>query len=294
MKESEVGPITTGTVDFHVGGRVFKTWYRIVGVLKSSKTRPLVILHGGPGMNYLYMSPHDRLYQDAEIPVVYYNQIGLRDYPDSPAEFWTIDLFNDELENLLKCLDIEDDFDLLGHSWGGVFGSDYAARREHPGLKHLVLANTFCAAKLYVSGVEFWIEQLPPALSDIMKNKDKYTKEEVDKANEVYNNLHICSLKPWPADLLSSLAHSNGNSHPDFRMRKRLNSWNVIDDLHKVSCPTLLLSSPDDDMWAPAVRPFFDHIPNCKWVDMETATHLPMYEDPERYFDILRTFLTEV
>ncbi|KAK7036792.1 hypothetical protein VNI00_011458 [Paramarasmius palmivorus] len=226
-------------------------------------------------------------------PVVFYNQIGLRQYPDSSAKFWTVDLFKDELDNLLKHLGIREDFDLLGHSWGGVFGSDYAARRMHPGLKHLILSNTFSSAKLYVSGVEYWIDQLPPELSDIKKHPEKYTKEECQNADQVYNNLHICSLKPWPEDLLASLAHSSGNAHPDFRMKKRLKDWSVIDVLHNVTCPTLLISSPNDEMWEPCVRPFFENIPNCKWADIQTSTHLPMYEDPERYFNILLNFLAE-
>ncbi|KAL0578641.1 hypothetical protein V5O48_003341 [Marasmius crinis-equi] len=293
MSETDI-PVTTGTIDFAAGDRVFKTWYKIVGDLKASQKRPIIMLHGGPGYNYTYMKPHDRLYKDVGIPVVYYNQIGLRDYPDAPAEFWTIDLYNDELENVVKKLGIENDFDLLGHSWGGVFGSDYAARRVHPGLKHLILANTFSSSKLYVSGSEYWVEQLPPDLRDIMKNKDKYPAEEVTKASQYYNNLHICSLKPWPEDLMTSLSHGSGNRHPEFAMRKRLNDWSVIPDLHKVSCPTLLISSPNDEMWEPAVRPFFLNIPKCKWIDIENATHLPMYEDPEKYFNVLINFLSEV
>ncbi|EEB97771.1 hypothetical protein MPER_02841, partial [Moniliophthora perniciosa FA553] len=47
-QESGSVPVTTGTVDFVVGERVFQTWYRIVGDLKASKRRPLVTLHGGP------------------------------------------------------------------------------------------------------------------------------------------------------------------------------------------------------------------------------------------------------
>uniref|UniRef100_A0A0W0EYD6 AB hydrolase-1 domain-containing protein n=2 Tax=Moniliophthora roreri TaxID=221103 RepID=A0A0W0EYD6_MONRR len=292
-QELKSAPVTTGTVDFVVGERVFHTWYRIVGDLKNSKRRPLVTLHGGPGMNYVYMKPHERLYTEAGIPVVFYNQIGLRQYPDSPAEFWTVDLYNDELDNLLRHLGIREDFDLLGHSWGGVFGSDYAATRMHSGLKHLILANTFSSAKLYVSGVEYWIDQLPPELSDIKKHPENHTKEERDKADQIYNNLHICNMNPWPEDLLTSLAYSNGNSHPEFRMKKRLNSWSVIDVLHNVTCPTLLISSPNDEMWEPCVRPFFKNIPKCKWVDIQTSTHLPMYEDPEKYFKVLLSFLTE-
>ncbi|ESK95474.1 proline-specific peptidase [Moniliophthora roreri MCA 2997] len=284
-------PTTTGTVDFVVGDRTFQTWYLIVGDLKKSDRRPLVTLHGGPGMNFVYMKPHIQLYKDANMPIVFYNQIGLRQYPDSPPEFWTVDLFNDELDNLLTHLGIRDDFDLIGHSWGGVFGSDYAARRMHPGLKHLVLANTFSSAKLYCDGTDYWKDQLPDKVKEILKNPEAYSKEEYERADRLYDSLHICKLDPWPADLMTSLAHARGNSHPEFRMRKRLKDWSVIDALHNVTCPTLLVSSPDDEMWEPCVRPFFTNIPKCKWIDMDTATHLPMYEDPKRYFSILKEFL---
>ena len=56
------------------------------------------------------------------IPIVLYDQIGngasshIKDKPDG---FWTAELFMDELDNLLKHLGIRDNFDLLGHSWGG-------------------------------------------------------------------------------------------------------------------------------------------------------------------------------
>lgn len=46
---------TTGTVDFKYGSETFQTWYRILGDLKNSEHRPLVIVHGGPGMTHHYM-----------------------------------------------------------------------------------------------------------------------------------------------------------------------------------------------------------------------------------------------
>ncbi|TFL02733.1 hypothetical protein BDV98DRAFT_505399 [Pterulicium gracile] len=45
-------PVTTGNIEFAAGNRVFNTWYRIVGDLKTSKKRPIVMLHGGPGYNH--------------------------------------------------------------------------------------------------------------------------------------------------------------------------------------------------------------------------------------------------
>ncbi|KAF9260269.1 hypothetical protein L218DRAFT_588854 [Marasmius fiardii PR-910] len=102
---------------------------------------------------------------------------------------------------------------------------------------------------------------MPSDLSEVLTNKGKHTKEECDKASQVA----YLQFETVSEDLLSSLAHSRGNSRLEFRMRKRLNDWNIIGDLHKVPCPTLLISSLNDEMWEPVVRSFFDHVPKCKW-----------------------------
>ncbi|KIJ63965.1 hypothetical protein HYDPIDRAFT_76413, partial [Hydnomerulius pinastri MD-312] len=39
--------------------------------------------------------------------------------------FWTMDLFIDELLNPVNNLGIQDSFDLLGHSWGGMLAQEF-------------------------------------------------------------------------------------------------------------------------------------------------------------------------
>ena len=51
-----------------------------------------------------------------------------------------MELFLSELDNLLKHLGIQDDYDLLGQSWGGKLGSEHAALQPR-GLKKLILAD---------------------------------------------------------------------------------------------------------------------------------------------------------
>jgi len=56
------------------------------------------------------------------IPVIFYDQIGNGESSHCsgvPKQFWTPELFMDELDNLLHALEIYEDFDLLGQSWGG-------------------------------------------------------------------------------------------------------------------------------------------------------------------------------
>ena len=45
----------TGKIDFKVGSTTYQTWYKVFGDLKSSQHRPIVALHGGPGMSHHYM-----------------------------------------------------------------------------------------------------------------------------------------------------------------------------------------------------------------------------------------------
>jgi pimeloyl-ACP methyl ester carboxylesterase len=80
-----------------------------------------------------------------------YDQIGCGRSTRLPEKlgdgsFWTIDLFLAELENLLSHLEIQDDYDLLGQSWGGCLASELAVRQPK-GLKKLILANSLASSK---------------------------------------------------------------------------------------------------------------------------------------------------
>ena len=84
------------------------TWYRVVGDLKSAKT-PVMILHGGPGAGHNYCEPiADVLAQTGRAGVLY-DQIGCGNsthLPDKPKEFWTPELFMEELVLLTEHLGI--------------------------------------------------------------------------------------------------------------------------------------------------------------------------------------------
>ena len=56
---------SSGKVDFKVAEEIYQTWYKVVGPLKGGR-RPVVALHGGPGMTHHYM-----LYMKISLPQTY-------------------------------------------------------------------------------------------------------------------------------------------------------------------------------------------------------------------------------
>ena len=67
--------------------------------------------------------------------------------------------------------------------------------------------------------------------------------------------------------------------------------WTVIDDLHKINVPTLLLSGRNDMVQDTVVQPFFDKIPKIKWMTFEKSSHTPMWEEREKFMEVVEHFL---
>jgi hypothetical protein len=133
-----------------------RTWYRIATPVegvnattpKPKSQRPLVVLHGGPGLSHLYLRPtFDLFAQITDRTVIYYDQFGGGNstrYPESKGNttFWTPALFMEELDSvLLGLLRKGQEYDIYGHSWDAMFGSLYAATRQPKSLNKLILAS---------------------------------------------------------------------------------------------------------------------------------------------------------
>lgn len=210
-----VSEITTsqGEIDFNPpsAGKPCKTWYTIFGDLKSG-ARPLICLHGGPGVPHNYLLPLKKLAQTRGIPVIFYDQLGCGksthlQEKNGDGTFWTVNLFLSELDNLLSNLGIKD-YDLLGQSWGGMLGACHAIRQPK-GLHKLIISNSPASMELWVQAADKLREQLPKEIQDTLLKHEKdgtTDSEEYEKAMEGYYDLHVCRVKPTPEDLAASFA----------------------------------------------------------------------------------------
>ena len=129
----------------------YQSWHRVTGDLKSGKP-PLFVLHGGPGCTHDYVDSFKHLASGGRA-VVHYDQVGngrsthLR---DKGADFWTVDFFRKELDNLIDHLGAREAYHVLGQSWGGMLGAEFAVRQPK-GLVSLVIADSPASMALWVS-----------------------------------------------------------------------------------------------------------------------------------------------
>lgn len=202
---------SSGFIDFTVGNETFQTWYKVVGDLKSS-SRPLIVLHGGPGMSYNYLHPHIDLHVSYNIPIIFYDQIGIgrsTHLRNKPAGFWTMEFFVEELHNVLVHLGVSSNFDLLGHSWGGMLALAYAANRKPQGLGRIVLASAPASLELWEVGTNSLLDALPGGLGDILRKHEREGTTDDDEYQQgmlVFYKKHGCKVDPWPKEVLESVA----------------------------------------------------------------------------------------
>ena len=190
---AQVAPLDSGTSSFGNGNETFNTYHRVFGRESGSKT-PLIVLHGGPGMSYDYLQALRDL---PGRPILFYDQIGggrSAHLQDKPSSFWTVDLFVEQLESLIAHFSLEE-YDVLGHSWGGILASEFAVSQPE-GLKKLVLSNSPLPAQLWGQSQLELISAFPPRVQQSLMDgwADPYHKGALLQ----YFSVHGNTLNPWP------------------------------------------------------------------------------------------------
>ena len=203
-----------GFLDFHVltAGKDCQTWYTTFGDYKPG-TRALVVLHGGPGVPHNYLLPISDLASSYDIPVIMYDQLGCGNSTHlqekaGEGSFFNIQLFLDELDNLLEKLGIKDDYDILGHSWGGMLAAEHAMRQPK-GLRKLVISCSPADMKTWVAIADKLRAELPKKVQETLtKHETDGTteSEEYEEAVMVYFERHVCRIKPFPDDMQVAFA----------------------------------------------------------------------------------------
>ena len=278
------------------------TWYRVVGDLKSSKT-PVMILHGGPGAGHNYCEPIAEVLAQTGRAGVLYDQIGCGNsthLPDKPKEFWTPELFMEELVLLTEHLGISHKYDIVGQSWGGMLGMQFAITKPK-GLNAMVIADSPASMEVWVSEANKLRKELPPEVeATLLKHEAAETTEDPEyiAAVDVFYSRHLCRI-PQPPYVVASFdqlaadptVYHTMNGPSEFHVIGSLKHWDIRPQLKEISTPTLLVSGQYDEATPAMVKEIQGLIPGSKWELFAESSHMPHVEEPAKFKRVVSEFL---
>jgi L-proline amide hydrolase len=81
------------------------------------------------------------------------------------------------------------------------------------------------------------------------------------------------------------------NGPSEFHVIGTLTGWDITPRLHDVRVPALVISGEHDEATPNVVRPLVDALPDARWELFEGASHSTHLEQPERFLELVESFL---
>ncbi|RKE77533.1 proline iminopeptidase-family hydrolase [Rhizobium sp. AG855] len=282
----------------------YKTWYRITGDLASGKS-PLIVAHGGPGCTHDYVDSFKDIAATGRA-VIHYDQVGngkSTHLPEKGADFWTVPFFRTELHNLIDHLGIRDGYCLLGQSWGGMLGAEFAVERP-AGLKALIIANSPAAMSTWISEANRLRADLPADVqATLLRHEEAGTTDSAEymEATDVFNQRHVCRVVPMPDEVKRTFdaigtdptVYHTMNGPNEFHVIGTMKEWSIVGRLSTINVPTLLISGRYDEATEACVQPYADEIPDVRWRIFEQSSHMPHVEERKACMAEVSAFLDE-
>jgi proline iminopeptidase len=289
-------PIKTSVGDFKVWTKRFGNNPRI----------KILLLHGGPAMTHEYMECFETFFLREGFEFYEYDQLGSY-YSDQPKDssLWTIPRFVEEVEQVRQAIGADSsNFYVLGNSWGGILGMEYALKYQQH-IKGLIVANMVASALEYGKYADEVLSKLmkPEVLTEI-----KSIEAKKDFANPRYMELllpnfykeHLCRLQDWPDGFNRSMKHVNGGIYTmmqgpsEFGISGRLAKWDIKNRLKGIAIPTLMVGAKHDTMDPKAMEAQSKMVQKGKYLYCPNGSHLAMWDDQKIFMAGVINFVKSV
>jgi proline-specific peptidase len=261
---------------------------------------PLLVCHpGGPGFSSLYLG--DLAGLGERFTLVLLNPRGT-DGSTRPADAraYRTDDYVADLEELRLHLGVEQ-FDLLGHSHGGVVAQAYAA--GHPTrIRRLVLASTLArfhadqvaAMEAAIEGCrgEAWFEDAHAALQAEQAGEFETDAELAELALREFP-FYFARFGDREAEYLESLRPERPNADAlRFFNEEDFTSFDLRPVLASIAVPTLVIAGAEDFITGPVcAREIADGIAGSELELLAETGHFVFVEAPERFRESVLRFL---
>lgn len=282
----------------------FKVWTKKIG---NNPRIKVLLLHGGPALTHEYMECFESFLPKEGFELIEYDQLGSL-YSDQPTDtsLWTLDRFVEEVEQVRIALGLnKDNFYLLGNSWGGILGMEYALKYQQ-NMKALIVSNMTADYGKYGAYNKKLRTQMRKSLVDSLEAYEQKN----DFANPVYQQLvfdeYYCKhilRKPaseWPEPVLRSFKHVNQPVYEilqgpsEFVPGGRLVGWECWTRLKNLTVPTLMIGSHYDTMNPEEMEEMSKLVQNGKYLYCPNGGHLSMWDAQQEYYPGIIDFIKSV
>jgi proline iminopeptidase len=249
---------------------------------------PLVVLHGGPGLDHSMFRPYLDPLAD-EFRLLYVDERGQgRSDRVEPATL-SLEVFARDVDLLAEALELER-FALLGHSFGAIIATKHAIELG-TAAAYVISGGGDSSANL-MTDVEASLEALGEAGTPIAESweqeKSVQSEEELLELLRVQMPFHFAGEPPpgYCEDTIGApdvLRHFANDGYGDF---------DFASDLGRVSRPTLVIVGEQDRTSPPrAARILHEGISGSEFMLVPDVGHMSFVEAPEAYLGAVRTFL---
>ncbi|WP_425436808.1 proline iminopeptidase-family hydrolase [Mycobacterium rhizamassiliense] len=273
------------------GGNV---WFKRVG---GGRGRPLLAVHGGPGLPHNYIRSLERLADERE--VIFWDQLGCgnSERPSNPT-LWTMPRSVAELDAVVKELGLNR-FHIFGNSWGGMLAQQYVLDAPE-GVASLTISNSIASIPEFSKMVARLKSELDPATQAAIDRHEAagttYSAE-YQAAIRTWNETYLCRLRPWPAELEDAFRRMGPEifetmfGPSDFHIVGTISRWDVFDRLSEIALPTLVVAGRFDECAPEHMFAMHQRIAGSRFELFESSAHMPFIEEPARFDEVMRDFL---
>ncbi len=273
--------------------------YTIVAYSFGSGDEVLFCVNGGPGLPCDYVRDAHSWLADKGYRVVAFDQLGCgaSDKPDDAA-LWTIERYVEETETVRTALGLGK-VHYYGQSWGTWLGQEYALAYPDS-FKTFILANGAGDIPHLVSELHRLRAALGPETVAMMQRHEAegtLDHPEYEAAITLLNHRHVCRLDVWPDAVNRSLNDWNMGPYDaiqgpnEFCYTGSIKAKNWLAGLAGVTQPALVLCGMHDELTPECSMKIHNALPNSEIAVFKNSSHLPMWEEPEAYFEVLLRFL---
>ncbi len=279
----------------------FKVWTKRFGNNPKIK---LLLLNGGPGMSHEYFECLESFLPKEGIEFIYYDQLGTG-FSDNPKDttMWDLPRYVEEVEQVRVALNLnKDNFYLLGHSWGGILGMQYALKYQQ-NMKGLIVSNMMASCPKYGEYSKILEKQMNPDVLKTIKvlelNKDFSNPKYMELLMNNFYNEHILRLpvKDWPEPVNRAFSRLNSSLYitmqgpSELGLSGKLTHWDVSKQLNDITIPTLVIGAKHDTMDPEYMKWMATQFKNGTYLYCANGSHMSLYDDQKTYMIGLIEFL---